>query len=106
MPNKPIPLTSVRHPPGLTPKIIIIHTTPQQDDAMNHAINVRLQNPGKYNLYGRNCTAFVEDVLRAGGLNPIDTIFPLNLTDSLTPHPSPPPKQPVPCGGFSCVDNR
>jgi RHS repeat-associated protein len=69
--------------PGITPEIIIIHTTPQQDDAMNHAINVRLQNPGKYNLYGRNCTKFVEDVLRAGGLSPLDTTYPHDLANDL-----------------------
>jgi RHS repeat-associated protein len=69
--------------PGGTPEIIIIHTTPQQDDAMNHAINLRLQNPGDYNLYGRNCTRFVEDVLKAGGLDPLDTVYPHDLRDDL-----------------------
>ena len=35
---------------------------------MQNFINQRLNHPGNYNLYGRNCARFVEDVLRAGGV--------------------------------------
>ena len=58
---------------------IVIHTTPAQDQAMQDVINQRNRNPGDYNLYGRNCAQFAEDVLRAGGLDPLDTKYPRRL---------------------------
>jgi len=54
--------------PGATPQIIVIRTSEQADKAMQLAINQRRANPGAYNLYGRNCTLFVEDVLRTGNV--------------------------------------
>ncbi len=50
--------------------VIYLHhrTTPEQDQAMQQAINQRMRNPGKYNLTGRNCATFVEDVLQAGNV--------------------------------------
>jgi hypothetical protein len=54
---------------GAAPVIYLhLQTTPEQDQAMLQAINQRIQNPGKYNLSGRNCAMFVEDVLQAGNV--------------------------------------
>jgi RHS repeat-associated protein len=54
--------------PGITPQIIVIRTSAQQDKAMQLAIDQRRLNPGTYNLYGRNCALFVEDVLKVGNV--------------------------------------
>ena len=40
------------------------------------AINQRMANPGNYNLTQRNCIAFVNDVLQAGGVSCPVTTFP------------------------------
>ncbi len=48
---------------------LVIQTTPQQDQAIQAYINSRIQNPGIYNLFGRNCTSFVRGALAAGGID-------------------------------------
>lgn len=70
---------------GVSPaSTLTIHTTPAQDQAMQQAINSRRNNPGKYNLYGRNCAKFVEDVLNAGGIpNVPDNMIPNHLYQTL-----------------------
>ncbi|WP_292917474.1 DUF4105 domain-containing protein [Nitrosomonas sp.] len=60
-------------------KPITIPTTPEQDQAIQAAINRRVQYPGNYRLYDRNCTTTVRDALRAGGINTPQTILPGNL---------------------------
>jgi len=47
---------------------IAIHTTPAQDQAMQNVIDERTTTPGNYNLYNRNCTITVQDILKAGGI--------------------------------------
>lgn len=69
--------------PGVTPEKIVIPTTPQQDRAMQQVIDQRKASHGNYNMYGRNCATFVEDVLRAGGQKPLDTKYPHDLADDL-----------------------
>jgi hypothetical protein len=69
--------------PGVTPQIVVIHTTPQQDQAMQRVINQMQNDPGSYNLYGRNCAIFVERVLQAGGQNPPNTPYPRKLFNGL-----------------------
>jgi RHS repeat-associated protein len=70
--------------PGVTPQKVTIPTTPDQDKAMQKVIDARTKDPGKYNLYGRNCTKFVEDILNAGGLKNVpDTTYPQDLFDNL-----------------------
>jgi RHS repeat-associated protein len=70
--------------PGVTPETIIILTTPEQDRAMQAVIDARRNNPGKYNLYGRNCTKFVHDVLRAAGIPDLpDEYLPEKLWNNL-----------------------
>ena len=54
------------HPPDVTPATVTIHTTPEQDKLMQQLINDRTKKPSNYNLRGRNCTRFIEDVLNAG----------------------------------------
>ncbi|TAK99692.1 MAG: hypothetical protein EPO08_15660 [Rhodospirillaceae bacterium] len=54
-----------------------IPTTPAQDQAVQDYINRRTANPGDYNLYDRNCSEFVGDALKAGGIpTPSDTMIP------------------------------
>ncbi|HEY1525241.1 MAG TPA: RHS repeat-associated core domain-containing protein [Candidatus Angelobacter sp.] len=70
--------------PDVTPQQVTLPTTPEQDKAMQKVIDDRTKNPGKYNLYGRNCAKFVEDVLRAGGLKDVpDTKYPEDLFNNL-----------------------
>jgi RHS repeat-associated protein len=60
------------HHSGMSPDVIVIPTTPDQDASMQRAID---NWSGKYNLYGRNCASFVEYVLNAGGVSaPQDTV--------------------------------
>lgn len=58
---------------------ITIPRTAAQDRAMERAIQDSLQNYRYYNLYFRNCTTFVEEVLRAGGVDVPDTNLPNEL---------------------------
>lgn len=57
---------------------VTVRTSPEQDKVMQAIIDEALHNPkGRiYNLYGRNCAVFVEEVLRAGGLQVPYTILP------------------------------
>jgi RHS repeat-associated protein len=64
-----------------------IKTTPDQDKRMQFVIN-RLQEGGvdtpPYNLCGNQCTAFVSQVLQAGGIyTPNDIVLPSSLFDYL-----------------------
>jgi hypothetical protein len=68
---------------GQTPDSLTIKTTPDQDRAMQNAINQRFHNPGKYNLYNRNCARFVEDVLHAGDVSAPDDVRPDHLFRAL-----------------------
>lgn len=62
--------------PGQT---ITIHTSPDQDEAMLSVINQALARAPRYNLLQYNCSLFVQDVLRAGGLQVPNTRFPREL---------------------------
>jgi RHS repeat-associated protein len=64
---------------------IRIRTSPQQDQVMQQIIDEALGNPSgrTYNLYGRNCATFVEDVLRAGGLQVPYTMLPEFLMNQI-----------------------
>ena len=66
--------------PGQT---ITIPTTPKQDAAMLAVINQGLANFPRYNLFRYNCAVFVQDVLRAGGLQVPNTIYPIPLMNYL-----------------------
>jgi len=46
-------------------------------------VSRRNTNPGNYNLYGRNCARFAEDVLRTGGLHPLNMTCPQELANDL-----------------------
>ncbi len=46
-----------------------IQTTPEQDKKIQHYIDSRILNPGKYDLDERNCTTFVRAALSAGEIN-------------------------------------
>jgi RHS repeat-associated protein len=59
---------AVKQDTGTPAKIVRIKTTPEQDRIIQGAINVRANNPGRYNMYGRNCSLFVYDVLRVAGV--------------------------------------
>jgi len=48
-----------------------IKTTPEQDALITTYVEQRRRNPGRYNLLsGRHCGGFVQDALRAGGIDP------------------------------------
>jgi hypothetical protein len=53
---------------GQASQSITIRTSAEQDRAMQAVITARIQNPGLYNFYHRNCAQFVRDVLKAGNL--------------------------------------
>jgi len=40
------------------------------------AANARRKNPGVYNLFSRNCTAFVRSALKAGGIDVPPCVLP------------------------------
>jgi uncharacterized protein RhaS with RHS repeats len=85
-------------------RTIYIKTTPQQDAQILDYIRNRINDPGAYNLVGRNCAHFVNSSLAAAGIRSSRSPFPNNLGDSLGPPPSPVPSRP--CTGFTCLDNR
>jgi hypothetical protein len=55
---------------------ITIKTTPDQDRKIQNYINARRNNPGIYNLFARNCTAFITSALKAGGITVPPCILP------------------------------
>jgi len=61
----------------------IIHTSPQQDKAVQTYIDQTKAHPGNYNLYNRNCAVFCEGAINAGGMKAPSTMFPNRLYDIL-----------------------
>jgi len=93
---------SMRHPPGLTglpvdAKVaydnpngtrivqgrITIHTSPDEDRIMDNYIYNAVRDPGEWQLFGRNCSRFVEEVLRKAGVDTSDAVAPRNLIKDL-----------------------
>ncbi|MDP3222486.1 MAG: RHS repeat-associated core domain-containing protein, partial [Rubrivivax sp.] len=64
-------------------KSLIISTTPEQDQAIQAAINRRSAFPSSYRLYDRNCATTVRDALRSGGIITPRTILPEVLFNNL-----------------------
>jgi RHS repeat-associated protein len=62
---------------------ITIHTDPQQDAAVQAFIKDRMKNPGKYNLYHRNCATTVESALSSANLSSPNDTLPKSLFDWL-----------------------
>jgi RHS repeat-associated protein len=62
---------------------ITIRTSPIQDEMMQRVISEALGQPRTYSLYSRNCSLFVEEVLRTGGLQVPNTIRPRELMRQL-----------------------
>jgi RHS repeat-associated protein len=62
---------------------ITIHTDPQQDAAVQSFIKGRIKNPGKYNLYNRNCAITVEGALSSAKVAAPNDILPKSLFDWL-----------------------
>jgi len=60
-------------------RTITIPTSPQQDAVMQSVITSSVGVPRPYNVFSNNCAAFVQDVLRAGGIQVPNTIFPNQL---------------------------
>ena len=48
--------------------LVTIKTTSEQDRLIQGYIDRRVMSPGNYNLFNRQCSAFVADALRAGGV--------------------------------------
>jgi RHS repeat-associated protein len=71
-------------PDTATPlKCMIIHTTPQQDQKIQDYINSRKRKPGWWRLPGRDCSNFVHDALKAGGVDVDDSSLPPKLWSNL-----------------------
>jgi len=88
--------------PGITPQTFTIRTTPQQDQIMKGLIDQRRDHPGNYNLYGRNCTRFVEDVLKgAGVLDVPNDIRPDNFMKDIQKRPYSPGFSQYPTLGYT-----
>ncbi len=66
-------------------KVLKIKTTPKQDRLIQDLINARAADPGHYNLYGRNCSLFVSDVLRAAGV-PVQRAWLPEIMVNQAPH--------------------
>ncbi len=62
---------------------ITIHTSPEQDKIIEDYLYNAVRNPGQWGLTGRNCTRFVEEVLRRGGVRTSDALFPRDLIHDL-----------------------
>src|SRR5262249_16776242 len=74
---------AVKQDRGNPAKIVKIKTTPEQDRIIQGAINERASNPGSYNMYGRNCSLFVYDVLRAAGVSAPHTWLPEVMVNNM-----------------------
>ncbi|MBZ0160622.1 MAG: DUF6531 domain-containing protein [bacterium] len=72
-------LGTVRLDPRQAIQTIMIPTSPSQDAIMQQILSNALGQPRPYNLFSRNCAIFVEEVLRAGGLQVPNTILPKQL---------------------------
>jgi RHS repeat-associated protein len=64
----------LRNQPGGLVDSITLVTTPEQDRAIQEFINSRTAEPGYYILSGRHCGTFVQDALRAGGIDPFEPV--------------------------------
>lgn len=62
---------------------ITIHTTPEQDRAIQAAIDRARKNPPKYNLYRNNCAQESASFLNAGGLNVPRDVLPKDYFQAL-----------------------
>jgi len=62
---------------------ITIHTTPEQDRAIQAAIDRARKNPPKYNLYRNNYAQESASFLNAGGLNVPRDVLPKNYFQAL-----------------------
>jgi uncharacterized protein RhaS with RHS repeats len=64
---------------------ILLKTTSEQDRLMQAAIDKRTRQPGNYNaLSGRHCGGFVQEALRAAGIDPFpDVANPGSVFESL-----------------------
>jgi hypothetical protein len=65
--------------------VVVVPTSPDQDSAVQSYIDSRKTNPGDYCLYSRNCTNFVGDAMRAGGVNVPTDVTPDKIDDE-SPH--------------------
>jgi uncharacterized protein DUF4105 len=81
-----LPITPGRTPDGT----VTLHTTPDQDQKILDYIRQRTNDPGDYNLFGRNCATFVHSALGAAGISSSSSPLPSDLLDTLTPHPDRP----------------
>jgi RHS repeat-associated protein len=78
------PVQGVMKPDTSIPKRTIkIPTTPEQDQAIQDFIDRRIQNPGSYDLYDRNCATIAIDALGSGGVYTPDAILPEALMNNL-----------------------
>ena len=62
---------------------LTIPTTPQQDAAIQKAIDDRTSTPGNYNSRNRNCAQFAADALAAGNIRVPPITLPKSLMDEL-----------------------
>jgi RHS repeat-associated protein len=66
---------SIRQPASDFRDVITIGTTSEQDRKILAYIDQRWANPGRYNiLSGRHCGGFVQEALRAGGIDPFPDV--------------------------------
>jgi RHS repeat-associated protein len=87
---------------------IVIHTSPDQDQAILRFIKNRTEHPGLYFLYGRNCATFAEDALRSAGFTAPSDISPYFLLKDLHQMydvPGPAGQGEIPVGDGLVVDN-
>ena len=85
----------IEHVDPLAPTdTVTLHTTPEQDKLVQDFINQRIQNPGNYNLYGRNCATTVIDAL--GGWNQYASHHLPEDTDRQPPQRPEQSRQPTP----------
>jgi RHS repeat-associated protein len=64
----------LQKPPGDFKEEFVMKTSPQQDEHIRAYIEGRTRAPGTYFLPGRNCVMFVQDALRAAGIEPVHTV--------------------------------
>jgi RHS repeat-associated protein len=66
---------AIRQAPWDFMDLITLRTTSDQDQKIQAYIDQRWANPGRYNiLSGRHCGGFVQEALRAGGIDPFPDV--------------------------------